>query len=143
MVRLIFVLAFFIISSAFAQETYEFDASVAYRLDEALIRKDTAMLSELLHANLTMGHSNGWLETKTDLLQTLASGELTYKTILKSSGVTVFHQSDSLAVTRRNIDVNGLLQENTFEVQLNVLEVWLFENNRWQLLSRQSVNRKE
>jgi len=143
MVRLFFVLAFFTISSAFAQETYGFDASVTYRLDEALIRKDTAMLSDLLHVNLTMGHSNGWLETKTDLLQTLASGELTYKTILKSSGVNIFHQSDSLAVTRRNIDVNGLLRENAFEVQLNVLEVWLFENNRWQLLSRQSVNRKD
>jgi len=143
MVRLIFVLALFTVSSAFAQETYEFDTSVAYQLDEALIRKDTTMLSGLLHANLTMGHSNGWLETKPDLLQTLASGELTYKTILKSSAVTVFHQSDSLAVTRRNIDVNGLLQENAFEVQLNVMEIWIFENNRWQLLARQSVNRKD
>jgi hypothetical protein len=143
MVRLFFVLALLTFSGTFAQEASPFNKSITYELDEALIRKDTASLANLLHNNLTMGHSNGWLETKSALLQTLTSGDLTYNSIIKKSDLLIYHQTEKLLSTRRAIDVSGFLGEASFEVQLNVMEIWIFENNRWQLLARQSVNRKK
>jgi len=143
MVRLFFILALLTFSVAFAQEASPFNKSITYELDEALIRKDTVSLANFIHNNLTMGHSNGWLETKTALIQTLASGNLTYNSIIKKSDLSIHHQTEKLLSTQRDIDVSGLLGETSFEVQLNVMEIWIFENNRWQLLARQSVNRKE
>jgi hypothetical protein len=55
----------------------------------------------------------------------------------------IHYSSEKLKTTRRNIDVSGILSDTTFGVKLNVLEVWILENGTWQLLARQSVNRRE
>jgi hypothetical protein len=112
-------------------------------LDKALMQKDTLTLSALLHDNLSMGHSNGWLETKPDLLKTLVEEGVRYTSIETIGEPKIKYSSENLLTTRRNIDVSGLLNQTKFEVKLNVLELWIFENDDWQLLARQSVNRRE
>jgi hypothetical protein len=130
-----------------AQETelsdYEEISLKMSQIDKALIEKDTAALAYILHKDLTLGHSNGWIETKNDLLETLITEGVTYLNINNAESFTIHHTSENLISTRRKIDVNGLLNATPFEVKLNVLEVWICENESWQLLARQSVNRKD
>lgn len=113
------------------------------QLNEAFISKDTSALALILHQNLSLGHSNGWLETKKDLLETLINQNVIYLSIKNVTPFTIHYQSKNLITTRRDIDVKGIYNSSEFDVKLNVLEVWIQENNNWQLLARQSVNRME
>lgn len=110
--------------------------------DKALINRDTATLNRLTHAQLTMGHSNGWLQNKEDLLHSITTNYVDYIAVKQIENPTVFFQTDGLIVTRRDIDVQGIVNKYTFDVKLNVLENWVFIEDTWVLLSRQSVNRK-
>lgn len=112
-------------------------------LDKALIQKDTLTLNNLLHTNLSIGHSNGWLEKKSDLLQTLKTEKVIYLVIDPVGAARIQHQTKDLITSRRDIDVNGLFEGTVFNMKLNVLEVWIKERGKWQLLARQSVKRKE
>lgn len=115
---------------------------VFQEFDQALIKKDTAKLNQLTHPQLTMGHSNGWLQDKDDLLSSLTDGYVGYSVINQVEAPTIFLKTDSLLITRRNIDVQGIVNKYKFDVKLNVLENWIFIEDTWVLLSRQSVNRK-
>jgi hypothetical protein len=112
-------------------------------LDKAFIQKDTLILNLLLHTNLSFGHSNGWLEKKPDLIQTLKTEKVTYLVIAPAGAAGIEHQTKNFITLRRNIDVAGLFEGTTFYTRLNVLEVWIKEAGKWQLLARQSVKRKE
>lgn len=112
------------------------------QIDQALIAKDTAALAKILHKDLSLGHSNGWIETKKYLLETLINKGVTYLKIENAEPFSIYHTSENLITTRRKIDVTGLLNDTPFDVKLNVLEVWIYEDENLQLLARQSVNRK-
>ena len=43
-------------------------------LDKALVTKDEKALLQLLHADVSYGHSNGWVQNKTDIINDLRSG---------------------------------------------------------------------
>jgi Domain of unknown function (DUF4440) len=133
-VRLTIVVLFFS-SFSFGQTSYLKDA--VDKLDKALIEKDTAILKQLLHENVTYGHSNGWVETKADVLQDLTSGKLVYHTI-KPDSITWKTESDWASMrskTRVEVSLNG----NRMDLNLHILEVWLKTNKGWQLIARQSV----
>lgn len=40
------------------------------QFEQSLIQKNVNSLDKILHQNLTLGHSNGWIETKNSLLET-------------------------------------------------------------------------
>ncbi len=103
----------------------------------ALVNKNTVSINQQTDKALSYGHSNGWVETKADLLKNLQSGYLVYQS----------YKEDSLAIT-----LNGSLASARFiaeiAVQLNgtpgtyhlkVLEVWQKKGNRWVLFARQAV----
>ncbi|PKP24670.1 MAG: hypothetical protein CVU03_11330 [Bacteroidetes bacterium HGW-Bacteroidetes-2] len=110
-------------------------------LDQAFITKDTVVLHTLLHKDLNLGHSNGWEETKIDLLKTLIENGVVYQSIKSIGALKLLYLSENTITTRRNIDVSGMVTNKAFHVQLNVLEIWICETGVWQLLARQSVNR--
>lgn len=112
-------------------------------LDKALVQKDTLTLNKLLHASLSLGHSNGWLEKKTDLLRTLKTEKISYLAIDQVGAVVIQYQKKDLITTRRDLVVTGLLEGKSFDSKLHALEVWIKERGKWQLLARQSVKRKE
>lgn len=107
-------------------------------LDSALVAYDSAKLNLLLHPGLTLGHSNGMVESKTELLQHLRSGHLKYRQITEE-GYTDIQFVQDVATVRRHLKVEGVLEGQEFSIQLKVLEVWLKEQGDWRLLCRQSV----
>lgn len=106
--------------------------------EKALMMTDTNVLKSMLHEDLSMGHSNGWIENKADILVHLQSGFLVYNEIKPIGGIEV-SSIENFARVRRKIEVKGIADKVKFELELKVLEVWVLELGRWKLWSRQSV----
>ncbi|WP_118974309.1 nuclear transport factor 2 family protein [Taibaiella koreensis] len=111
------------------------------QLDDAMLNIDTVALKQLLHIQLSVGHSNGLVESKAELLQHLRSGYLKYSSIV-ATGSPEMQFVDRVATVRRAIKVKGSLQGTAFDVTLQVLEVWLEVDGSWQLLCRQSIRKQ-
>lgn len=110
-------------------------------LDEALVKADTGTLSSLVHTQLSLGHSNGMVEDRAALLRHLSSGYLRYREIV-SSDTPVVQVLREQASVRRKLSVSGTLLGYDFNVDLDVLEVWIREEGSWRLWCRQSVKQQ-
>ncbi len=113
--------------------------AVSNELDEALLEKDTASLQKLLHDDLILGHSNGWWETKVSLLKNLPTQKIHYQEFQSIGEPEIHHSSENLKTITRKLTAIGELEDYDFEVDLKIIELWIYENERWQLLARQSV----
>src|SRR6478752_3317518 len=80
---------------------------IAKELDKALIGKDTVFLNKHLSAQLTYGHSNGWIETKEELKADLFNGKLSYKRI-KGNGPSIVIEENT-GLVREEVTVDVLL----------------------------------
>lgn len=107
-------------------------------LDEALVAKDTAKLQVLLHPALSYGHSNGWVESKVEVIQHLLNGKLTYRSI-ESKEISSEHTGDDLAVVRSESRISFILDGKPGQLKLHVLQVWKRVGYKWQLIARQST----
>lgn len=108
-------------------------------LDNALVNKDEKALVQLLHPDVSYGHSNGWVQNKNDIINDLKSGKLTYDKIDNIS-VSIVAINRNWATVRTNTNATGRSTTiPTFELKLHVLQVWLKTEYGWQLLARQGT----
>ena len=120
---------------SFSQTTFLKEAVA--KLDKALIAKDTLLLKQLLHKDVTYGHSNGWVESKADVIKDLITGKLAYNKI--DSKNVKWIVTNNIATIRNSSDITYVLEGKTGELHLHVVQVWLKTNKGWQLLTRQST----
>lgn len=113
-----------------------------HQLEKGLIQKDTAILKTILHDQLTLGHSNAWIESKNSLLENLPTSNIHYQSFTEFEPSTVEIIHENLIWIRRNILAKGMYKTYNFDMKLKVLEVWIKVQDRWQLLARQSVEFK-
>src|SRR4029079_12570849 len=136
MMKTLFTILFFLIGLfVFGQSSSLKEAFT--KLDKALVEKDTVALKELLHNNVTFGHSNGWVESKDDVVRDVKSGKLAYQTI-KSDSIT-WKVETTWASVRSITKVEVAVDGNKTELKLHILEVWLRTEKGWQLIARQST----
>jgi uncharacterized protein DUF4440 len=108
-------------------------------LDKALVTKDEKALVQLLHPQVSYGHSNGWVQNRTDILTDLKSGKLIYDKI-ENTTVNIVAINSNWATVRTSTNATGRSTTiPTFELKLHVLQVWLKTEDGWQLLARQST----
>ena len=108
-------------------------------LDKALVTKDEKALVQLLHTEVSYGHSNGWVQNKMDIINDLKSGKLIYDKI-ENTSVNIVAINNNWATVRTSTNATGRSTTiPTFELKLHVLQVWLKTKNGWQLLARQST----
>ena len=132
---LITILLFFFTSFCFAQTTFLKDASA--KLDKALIEKDTIALKQLLHLSVSYGLSNGWVQTKAEVIKDLHDGKMAY---LKMENAEVKWIVNKDWATRRSTSqITYTLDGKEGNLKLHVLQVWMKANGRWQLLARQGA----
>lgn len=108
------------------------------RLDQALLSGDSIALAQLLHPQLTYGHSNGWIQNRDEVWTDGVTGKLRYN-IIRPQSLPVFTGDESTITTRQSIYVEGALNDKSFALHLEVLQVWTNTGKGWQLLARQSV----
>ena len=134
---LLTILLLFVSIGVFAQEKDERSLTKASGdLISALLKKDSVALKLLLSDDLSYGHSNGWIESKKEVISDLFNGKITYKNILGVTDSIKIH--GNIASVRMGTDVDVELNGKPVQLKLSVLEVWIWENKRWVLFARQS-----
>lgn len=125
----------------YAQNGTCMESSIHSRsLDGALLNKDGARLVALLHDKLSYGHSNGWTESKFDLLDVvLPNPKVQYHKITTYGNLDVEDIREDLRIIRKEQRIVGLLDNAPLDIYLKSMEVWICEDERWQLVARQST----
>jgi len=135
--KLIFIAIFVSISSlVFAQDTVQLK-KVTELFNNALLKKDTNLIKQLVHKQISYGHSNGWLQTKQDLITDFATGKIEYTKI--EEGEKSFTKTKQAIAVRNISKVEGVVNGYVFSMSLQVLQVWKKVKKNWVLLARQSV----
>lgn len=108
------------------------------KLDIALLQKDYDVLNNILHTDVNYGHSNGWVQTKTDVFNDFKSGKLEYNKIENNSSA-ILTLNKKWATVKTNTNAEGTVNGTVFKLTLHVMQVWLKTKKGWQLLARQSA----
>jgi len=104
---------------------------------QALVNKNTASINQQTDKALSYGHSNGWVETKADVIKDLETGYLVYHSYKEDSlTITI---NETMANARFVADIKATMNGNDTNVHLKVLEVWVKKGKRWILFARQGV----
>ncbi len=109
-------------------------------LKTALIKKDSVSLTKLLSEDVTYGHTNGMIQTKQQLIRDVVSGTQDYKSIEPSDMKIRFY--DNTAVVTMIGDVVLNYQNSPLTMHMFITLVWVYKDNDWKLVARQSVNTK-
>ena len=131
-------LVLFLFNSSFAQIDSIGLKNAMKQLDKALLQKDETVLKSVLHKEVSYGHSNGWIQSKDDILNDFKSGKLTYNTIENNSSVIV-KISEKYATVKTNTNVEGSVNGTTFKLILHIMQFWIMTKKGWQLIARQSA----
>ena len=131
-------LILFVVNSSFAQVDSVGLKDAMQQLDKALLQKDETVLKSVLHKDLSFGHSNGWIQTKVDILNDFASGKLTYNKFENNSSAIVII-SKKYATVKSNTNAEGLVNGSAFKLTLHIMQFWIKTKKGWQLITRQST----
>lgn len=123
--------------SAFAQaDSVSLKKAVA-DFNKALISKDSVTLKKLLHDKIAYGHSNAWMQTKSDVIGDLFSGKIVYNVIDQYfDNITI---EGNAAAVRETANINIEMSGKPLQLKVKILQVWVYKKKGWQLFSRQSV----
>jgi hypothetical protein len=123
---------------SFAQQTDEEKLIVTVKeFHQALVKKNTVSINQQTDKALSYGHSNGWVQTKTDMIKDFETGYISYQGF-KEDSITVT-MNGNMANVRFVADIIATLKGTTSSFHLKVLEVWIKKGNRWILFGRQAV----
>ena len=122
--------------NAQAQDSQTILASEARRF-EAMTQADTARLRPMLADDLVYVHSNAMKENKAEHLSAIASRKLVYKKMERQDAAVRFY--GKTALVNGTIKVQGILNNNAFEVNLIYLAVYRKKRGIWQLVNWQST----
>jgi len=133
------LLLLFAFSSVFADaQTEEEKLTTALKeFHQALVNKNTASINQQTDKALSYGHSNGFVETKADMIKNLETGFLVYHSFQEDS--LKITMDESVANVRFTADIKAIMNNNDTNVHLKVLEVWVKKGKRWLLFARQAV----
>jgi len=134
----LFVLFLLTTQSSFAQVDSIGLKETMQQLDKALLQKDETVLRSVLHKDLSYGHSNGWIQSKSDILNDFKNGKLTYNNIENNSSAIIVITKD-YATVKTNTDAEGVVNGTAFKLTLHIMQFWVKTKKGWQLIARQSA----
>jgi hypothetical protein len=101
-----------------------------------MISKQFDSLSLLLDADLSYIHSNGWIETKDELIANIKSGKLVYKRVSVSEAKVRIKRNTAILTAEGTYFVT--MDNTDIEIKLLYSEVYIKEKGKWLLIHRQS-----
>ncbi len=135
---LLALLLFVLPQIAFAQS--KADQSVLdaeQRRFEAMTRKDTAALRDMLSDDLVYIHSNALTENKKEHLSSIASGRMVYEMMIREQARV--RRYGKTALTNGIVNVKGTVKGTTFELRLAYTAVYRKKGGKWLLANWQST----
>jgi hypothetical protein len=101
-----------------------------------LIRKEADSLNRVLDDRVEYVHSNGWVQSKKDVLDDMKSGKLVYQAVtIKESAVRIYGQA---AIVTGLGTFEGINSGTAFKLDLKYTEVYVKSTQGWKLASRHS-----
>ena len=139
MKNLLTILFLFVAVSSIAQTDEEKLIATVKEFHQALVKKNTVSINQQTDKALSYGHSNGWVQTKADMIKDFERGYISYQSF-KEDSITVM-MNDNMANVRFVADITATLNGTTTvnNYHLRVLEVWVKKSKRWILFGRQAV----
>jgi hypothetical protein len=139
----LFVLIFFLAVSLQAQETAT--SPVAKELlplekvrVDTLCKGDLPGLEKIFASDLTYVHSSGALESRTEFLDKLRTGERKYVSMEHDPGVAVRSYVD-VAILTGSTKVQVILKGQTQNLHLRFTEAWQRHGKQWQVVAWQAT----
>ena len=106
-------------------------------LKAALLKRDSVVLTDILSADLTYGHSNGWTQNKSDFIRSVLSGEQEY-ILLEPRDIRIRNYGNAAVVDFESL-VAVRMKGDLMRLDLDILMVWIREGGTWRLVARQSA----
>ncbi|MER3498055.1 MAG: hypothetical protein C4308_05170 [Chitinophagaceae bacterium] len=136
----IFLFGCFLSASAQAQDTQALQMEIMMKifgLKNALINKDSVALADLLAEDVSYGHTNGLIQTRSQLIRSVMSAEQDYKSIdVLDMKVRLY---DNTAVVTMKSKIDMIYQGKPLMMDMNITLVWVRIKGQWKLVARQSV----
>ena len=103
---------------------------------QAMLKVDTEALNRLLADDLTYTHSSGQVDTKSQLIDSLKSGERKYLMIEPQDVKVRLYGAAAIVTGRAKLKTVSKGQESNFQVQFT--DVYAKRKGRWQMVAWQS-----
>ena len=104
---------------------------------EAMTRKDTVSLRDLLADDLVYIHSNTLTENKKQHITNISNGHLIYEKMTREQARV--RRYGKTALSNGIVQVQGILKEKTFEMRLAYTAVYRKKGGTWLLVNWQST----
>ncbi|MCE2894477.1 MAG: nuclear transport factor 2 family protein [Flammeovirgaceae bacterium] len=133
----LFVFVVFQLSnSAFAQQPNQEEQIIrlSKRKFEWLVAKNIDSLKTVLDDQTRYVHSNGWIQTKQEVLDDVVSGKLDYRDVIVTEASVRLYPSVAILVGKGQF--SGIVNKNPFTMSLLYTEVYVKKGAKWQLASR-------
>ena len=103
-----------------------------------MITKKYDSLDLILDSQIKFIHSNGWIQSKTEMIDDLKSGKLNYTAItIEESSAQLYNQT---VVVIGKGTFKGLMPDKSeFNIHLLYTEVYVKTKKQWRLVSRQAT----
>jgi len=137
MKKLLTILFVLVAFGSFAQTDEKKLIKTMKEFHVALVNKNTISINQQTDKVLSYGHSNGWVQTKADLIKDFETGYISYQGF-KEDSITVA-MNGNMANVRFIADITATMKGGKNVYHLKVLEVWVKKGNRWVLFGRQAV----
>ena len=136
--RLLLIISALFISTLSVAQTDEDKLTVTMKeFHQALVKMNTVSINQQTDKALSYGHSNGWVQTKSDLIKDFETGYISYQSFKEDS--IAISMNGNMANVRFVADIAATMKGTAYNFHLKVLEVWVKKGKRWVLFGRQAV----
>ena len=101
---------------------------------DAMIHRDTALLSSLLADSLTYIHSSGVIDNKISFMKDIASGRITYLFILPEKVTATVDGNYAWIYGRANIRFKLASMIGTIDQYVSFVEVYRLKKYQWEMI---------
>lgn len=101
---------------------------------EWLIIKNIDSLKMVLDDQAQYVHSNGWIQTKQEVLDDVISGKLNYQEVIVSEASVRLYPGMAILIGKGKF--SGIVNKNLFTMELLYTEVYVKRGMKWLLASR-------
>jgi len=105
---------------------------------EWMVVKNYDSLNWITDESLKFIHSNGWIQTKDDLLGDMKSGKLNYTSIDIEESAAIVFNNQSAVITGKGFFKGLMPDKSEFNVHLLYTEMYVKSKKHWKLVSRQA-----
>lgn len=101
---------------------------------EWLVTKNIDSLKIVLDDQIRYVHSNGWIQTKQEVLDDVVSGKLNYQEVVVTEASVRLYPDMAILIGKGKF--SGIVNKNPFTMSLLYTEVYVKRGTKWKLASR-------